>query len=110
MAIREDDATGPAAGLGTGYTRSKWVAEENVRIARERGLPVSVYRPSRIAGDSETGACQSDDFLWRVLKGCVQAEAAPAGAEMLVDLVPVDYVSSAIVALSQGEDAAAATT
>ncbi|MDP9841725.1 non-ribosomal peptide synthetase [Streptosporangium lutulentum] len=105
VAIREDDATGPAAGLGTGYTRSKWVAEENVRIARERGLPVSVYRPSRIAGDSETGACQSDDFLWRVLKGCVQAEAAPAGAEMLVDLVPVDYVSSAIVALSQGEDA-----
>ncbi|QFY07526.1 amino acid adenylation domain-containing protein [Nonomuraea phyllanthi] len=105
VAIREDDVTGPPRGLGTGYTRSKWVAEENVRIARERGLPISVYRPSRIAGDSSTGACQSDDFLWRVLKGCVQAEATPAGAEMLVDLVPVDYVSSAVVALSRREPA-----
>ncbi|MGW3044490.1 amino acid adenylation domain-containing protein [Kitasatospora sp. NPDC001159] len=104
--IAESAPTGPAAELGTGYTRSKWVAEEVVGLARRRGLPVSVYRPSRISGDTRTGACQTDDYLWRVLKGCVQAKAAPAGATMAIDLVPVDFVAGALVAASRRAEAA----
>ncbi|MFJ6379392.1 amino acid adenylation domain-containing protein [Kitasatospora sp. NPDC092039] len=104
--IAESAPTGPAAELGTGYTRSKWVAEEVVGLARRRGLPVSVYRPSRISGDTRTGACQRDDYLWRVLKGCVQAGAAPADATMAIDLVPVDYVAGALVAASRRTEAA----
>ncbi|MFD1045712.1 SDR family oxidoreductase, partial [Kibdelosporangium lantanae] len=76
------------------------MAEGLIGVARERGLPVSVYRPSRISGDTVTGACQTDDYLWRVLKGCVQVQAAPAGARMAIDMVPVDYVSAAVVRLS----------
>ncbi|MGG7570963.1 SDR family oxidoreductase [Streptomyces sirii] len=68
--------------------------------AAAAGLPVTVHRPSRIAGDSRSGACQTDDYLWRVVKGCVQAGAYPDDVRVLTDLVPVDHVGAAIVALS----------
>ena len=36
--------------LSNGYVASKWVAERVVCAAGERGVPVSVYRPSRVCG------------------------------------------------------------
>ncbi|MER5863493.1 amino acid adenylation domain-containing protein [Kitasatospora sp. NPDC002040] len=87
--------------LGIGYTRSKWVAEQLARAARERGLPVTVYRMGRIAGDSITGACQADDFLWRQVKSFVQLGSAPPADQLHTDLLPVDFVSRALVLLSR---------
>ncbi|MCC5661301.1 amino acid adenylation domain-containing protein [Nostoc sp. XA010] len=91
------------AGLTTGYTQSKWVAEKLILSARSRGLPVSVYRPGRISGQSQTGVCQSDDFLWRMIKGCIQMGCAPE-MDMTVDMTPVDYVSKAIVHISKQKE------
>ncbi|WP_328345470.1 non-ribosomal peptide synthetase [Micromonospora sp. NBC_00421] len=102
--LRPDDRTGPPDALVHGYTQSKWVAEQLVEEARRRGLPATVYRPSRITGHSRTGACQSGDYLWLILKGCIQAGAAPTGVDTAFDLVPVNYVSNAMVALSLRED------
>ncbi|GGK02264.1 non-ribosomal peptide synthetase [Streptomyces camponoticapitis] len=99
--IRPEDPTGPPAALEHGYTQSKWAAEQLVEAARDRGLPISVYRPTRIAGESTTGVCQTGDFMWLLLKGCVQAGVAPSGVDTAFDLVPVDYVSAAVVALSR---------
>ncbi|WP_405096688.1 non-ribosomal peptide synthetase [Micromonospora sp. NBC_01412] len=104
--IGPEHPTGPVAALEHGYTRSKWVAEGLIEAARARSLPVTVYRPTRIAGHSRTGACQRGDYLWLLLKGCVQAQAAPAGVDAAFDLVPVDYVSDAIVTLSRQPAAA----
>jgi amino acid adenylation domain-containing protein/thioester reductase-like protein len=103
--ISEDTAIGPARELRTGYVQSKWVAESLAREGRSRGLPLTIYRPSRILGDSQTGACQTDDYLWRVLKGCIQAQAVPVDMRYALDLVPVDYVSGALVGLSLSEEA-----
>ncbi|MFF5176360.1 amino acid adenylation domain-containing protein [Micromonospora sp. NPDC000089] len=99
--IGPEHPIGPAAALTHGYTQSKWVAEGLIEAARARSLPATIYRPTRIAGHSGTGAYQSGDYLWLVLKGCIQAQAAPAGTNAAFDLVPVDYVSDAIVVLSQ---------
>ncbi len=106
---RVEDPTGPADGLITGYQRSKWVAEQLIELARERGLPVSVYRVGRVCGDQETGACQSDDLLWRVLKGSIQVGGVPAGTDLSFDLVPADHVAAALVWLSRRADQAAST-
>ncbi|MEU7227718.1 non-ribosomal peptide synthetase [Streptomyces chrestomyceticus] len=103
--VRETDVPGPAGELRQGYTQSKWVAERIVWQAAAAGLPVTVHRPSRIAGDSRSGACQTDDYLWRVIKGCVQAGRYPRDVRVLTDLVPVDHVSAAIVALSRTPEA-----
>ncbi|GGN93837.1 hypothetical protein GCM10011579_092710 [Streptomyces albiflavescens] len=98
--IGPEHPTGPPEALEHGYTQSKWVAEGLVEQARRRGLPVTMYRPTRIAGHSRTGACQTSDYLWLMLKGCIQAQVAPAQMDTAFDLTPVDYVADAVVALS----------
>lgn len=89
--------------LTDGYAQSKWVAEQLVRVAAERGLPVTVYRPSTIIGDSHSGVWNTGDFLCRMIKGCIELGSAPELDESL-DLVSVDYVSKAIVFLSSRPD------
>jgi thioester reductase-like protein len=98
--IREDEMPADPAGLRLGYTQSKWVAEQLAAIAQRRGLNVSIYRLGRIAGHTETGACQTHDFIWNVIRTCVELNAAPA-IDMTVDLVPVDYVARSMVHLSR---------
>ena len=98
--LRPDDPTGPPEALANGYLRSKWVAEQIVRIAQRRGLPVSVYRADVISGDQVNGACQTRDFVWMSLKGLLQAGAVPTGLDGPVHMVPVDYVSAAIIELA----------
>ncbi|MFI1198667.1 type I polyketide synthase [Streptomyces sp. NPDC020883] len=107
--LKETDPTGPPEALSTGYRQSKWVAEQIIHIARERGLPVSVYRADVVCGDQVNGACQTRDFVWLSLKGMIQAGGAPAGLSGSVHMVPVDYVSAAVVALSQQPDGASRT-
>ncbi|WP_444545653.1 type I polyketide synthase [Streptomyces termitum] len=107
--LRTTDPTGPAEALPSGYLQSKWVAEQLIGAARERGLPVSVYRVDVISGDTRTGACQTRDFVWLSLKGILQSGAVPADTEGRFHLLPVDYVSAAITTLSRRPDAAGRT-
>ncbi|MFG3137267.1 amino acid adenylation domain-containing protein [Streptomyces sp. NPDC048211] len=100
VTITESTPTGPSPALPDGYAQSKWVAEQLIGLARERGLPVTIHRPGRISGDTGTGACQDRDLLWQLVKGCLQAGAVPDLPYGSTDWVPVDYVSAAVVALS----------
>ena len=97
--IREDEPLGPPSSVAGGYSQSKWVAESLVRVASQRGLPVTIHRPGRITGHSRTGAWGTDDLLCRTLKACVRLGAAPQ-LDAMIELTPVDYASSAIVDLS----------
>lgn len=89
--------------LTGGYAQSKWVAEAMVRVAAGRGLPVTIHRPSNIFGDSSTGVWNTGDFYCRMIKGYVELGMAP-DIDAPLDLVPVDYVSKAIVFLSGRPD------
>ncbi|MEG4083311.1 amino acid adenylation domain-containing protein [Microcoleus sp. POL10_C6] len=101
--VREEDELTPGEGLKGAYTQTKWVAEKLVEVARDRGIPVSIYRPGRISGDSQTGACNPSDLLYRLMAGCVQLGCAPDG-DKLMNVAPVDYVSRAIVHLSSHKE------
>ncbi|MEM8806032.1 MAG: thioester reductase domain-containing protein [Cyanobacteria bacterium P01_G01_bin.38] len=101
--IREQDAAERPEGL-YGYTQSKWVAEKLLAIAQARGIPTTIYRPAWIEGHSQTGVCNRSDFLRSLIKGCLQLGVAPDWA-MPVDFVSVDYISQAIVHLSQQQPA-----
>ncbi|WP_454197775.1 thioester reductase domain-containing protein [Nocardia sp. Marseille-Q1738] len=104
-----DHPTGPAEALPSGYLRTKWVAEQCITLARERGLPVSVYRVDVISGDQRHGACQTRDFVWLTLKGIIQARAVPPVGGGFFHLAPVDFVSAAIVDLARRPEAAERT-
>jgi thioester reductase-like protein len=86
--------------LDGGYPQTKWVAEKLVKIAGDRGLPISIYRPGRISWHSKTGVCNPEDHTSRMIKGCIQLGIAP-DLDALINLAPVDYVSQAIVHLSK---------
>lgn len=88
------------------YDHTKHEAERVVAKARESGLPVTVYRPSIVVGDSVTGATQKFDGPYYVLQllarqGRTAYLPLPRGAERTVfNLVPSDYVVDAIAALA----------
>lgn len=97
--FQEKDEPLPGENLVNGYAQSKWVAEKMVRLAGDRGFQVTIYRPATVAGDSRSGQWNTEDFLCRLLKGCIQMGYAPVES-VPMDMAPVDYVSRAIVALS----------
>ncbi|WFQ81261.1 amino acid adenylation domain-containing protein [Xenorhabdus sp. SF857] len=98
--ITEDSLPDYPHSLSIGYTQSKWVAEQYVQQARYQGVDINIYRIGRISGDSVTGACQADDFLWLQIKSFIQMGIAPYPELLSTDLLPVDFVSQAIVTLS----------
>lgn len=100
--LREQDVPQHPEELGLGYTQSKWVAEQIVREAAKHGLPALIYRPGRIWGDSRMGSCQTNDFMWLLIKASLQAGVIPE-MDMEVEIVPADFTAQAIVHLSDGE-------
>jgi thioester reductase-like protein len=90
------------------YQRSKFRAEAMVRAAAERGLKWRIFRPGQIYGDSVTGAyphsaTQVTGLFYDLFKTAMDTGVMPE-AYIHYDVVPVDYVSRAIVALSAGVD------
>ncbi|WP_339383843.1 non-ribosomal peptide synthetase family protein [Fortiea sp. LEGE XX443] len=100
--VQEQDSLDDYQVPSGGYTQSKWVAEKLVTIAGDRGLPVCIYRLGRVSGHSQTGVFNQNDFLYRLIIGCIKLEKVPDG-NMIEDIAPVDYVSKAIVHLSRQE-------
>ncbi|MCC7361304.1 MAG: amino acid adenylation domain-containing protein [Anaerolineales bacterium] len=84
--------------LNLAYDETKWVAEKMLRAAAERGLPVAVYRPGEVSGDSRTGESDLSHLASALLKGSIQAGLFPA-LDSFIDAAPVDYVARAIVEL-----------
>jgi thioester reductase-like protein len=97
--VKEDDDFKHWEGIFLGYSQTKWVAEKLVKIAKERGLPITIHRPPLISGHSETGVGNTDDFINLMIKGCLQMGSFP-DVDYMMDMSPVDYVSKSIVHLS----------
>jgi thioester reductase-like protein len=88
-----------------GYEQSKWVAEQRVRLAGERGLAVTIHRPSRIVGHSRTGRVNVDDLFCRLIRGVVAQGQAPYGTGH-DNMLPVDLVARLVVEASLDPHAA----
>jgi L-aminoadipate-semialdehyde dehydrogenase len=108
----DDDLEGARDTLKTGYGQTKWVAEKLLFEAGRRGMKGYIMRPGYIVGESQSagsfrarcskGALLSaytvtntDDFIWRLVKGCIQLRLVP-DIHNGVNMVPVDHVSRAL--------------
>lgn len=89
--------------LPTGYAQSKWVAERLVSQARSRGIPVVTYRLPLVSGATKTGAGNPNDSLSRFIRACIEVDCVP-DIDMEMYILPVDYVSRAVIALSMRDD------
>lgn len=83
-----------------GYLATKWVAEELVVAAAERGLPVTIHRPGLVAGAIGSGAISTGDAFWTLIRSAAHLGVAPDIEDAEVTLAPVDYVARALVALA----------
>lgn len=92
------------------YELTKWEAERLVRDRAER-LAVQILRPSIVVGESRGGWTASFNVLYTPLRAFARGAlpAMPARASAPADVVPVDYVADAIVALALGDAGASAT-
>ncbi|MGB7874050.1 MAG: amino acid adenylation domain-containing protein, partial [Anaerolineales bacterium] len=83
-----------------GYAQSKWVAEKLVEQAGARGIPYAIYRPGLVSGHSVSGAWNTDNLISSMTRACVLLGSVP-NLDVMVNIVPVDFVSGAIVHISK---------
>ncbi|MBN1451246.1 MAG: amino acid adenylation domain-containing protein [Anaerolineales bacterium] len=86
-----------------GYAQSKWVAEKLVEQAGARGIPYAIYRPGLVSGHSLSGAWNTDNLISSMTRACVLLGSVP-NLDVTVNIVPVDFVSGAIIHLSKNPD------
>jgi thioester reductase-like protein len=100
------------------YGRSKFEAERLVRSAREK-IPITIYRPGVIMGDSRTGWALKIDGPYYVFRALANFRKIP-GARRLPMFVPreknscfhlvaVDFVADALLALGESPDTVGST-
>ncbi|KZP25738.1 alpha-aminoadipate reductase Lys1p [Athelia psychrophila] len=101
-----DDLEAARATLKTGYGQTKWVSEKLLFEAGKRGLRGHIIRPGYVVGDSTTAVTNTDDFIWRMVKGCVQLGLVP-DINNTINMVPVNHVAkcTALAAISPLPDA-----
>ncbi|KAN0063093.1 large subunit of alpha-aminoadipate reductase [Thecaphora frezii] len=87
-----DDMETNLKGLKSGYGQSKLVSEKLIMLAAFRGLKASIVRPGYVLGDSKTAISNTDDFLWRMVKGCIQLGLMP-DMHNTINMTPVEHVA-----------------
>lgn len=101
------------AGFRNYYEETKYLAEvETEGLKRE--LPVTIFRPSVVVGDSKTGETAKYDGIYSLIN---YLRLAPRLLRLInvgnnnvrLNLVPVDFVVDAIAALSADENAVGKT-
>ena len=99
--MREDDTLqSSSTALTDGYGQTKWVSEKVLDAARQRGLRTAVIRPAYILGSTRLGVSNTDDFIWRLLSGCVQLGAFPSDIQHRLNAASVDYVAGVVTAVT----------
>jgi long-chain acyl-CoA synthetase len=98
--VPEDDLTA-AFGFSSAYERSKYEGELLVQAAKDE-LPVSVFRPGMIVGDSQTGAIRTFNTIYYPLRLYLtgKLQILPASPTLRVNMVPVDDVARAVARLT----------
>ncbi len=93
------------------FERTKFEAEQSIQRWRDK-LPISVYRPTLIVGDSHTGAIDRDrmEGPYTLIKAMLGAPTdvalpLPGKGDKPLNLVPIDWVSEAIHTLSLLDEA-----
>ncbi len=98
------------------YEKSKFIAEQvAIEYAKSNEIHYTIYRPGIIVGESETGATCKFDNLYTFMKVLFNIQNSfinhksenynditvrvPGIPDALINLVPVDYVADAIVAI-----------
>lgn len=98
-----------AAGFRNHYEETKYLAELEVEKLKAE-LPVTIFRPSVVVGDSRTGETEKYDGIYYLIQYLRKAPGLlrfinVGNKDVSLNLVPVDFVVNGIVALAADENA-----
>lgn len=101
------------AGFRNHYEEAKYLAELSVEALKDE-LPVTIHRPAVVCGDSQTGETAKYDGIYYLLH---YLRMWPGALRLLnigndkvrLNLVPVDFVIEAMMALAKDEGSTGAT-
>lgn len=93
----EEAGQNEPTGLLTGYAQSKWVGEQILLAATERGLPMRIYRTSHALPAASNQAQQANDTYSTVLKAACSAAVIPVWDTSALHGVPVDVFAELLV-------------
>lgn len=81
------------------YERSKYEGELRVK---ESGLPISIFRPGMVVGDSKTGYIKTFNTIYVLIRLFLNKKLRlmPVSGNMKINLVPVDYIADAVMKLT----------
>lgn len=104
--IREDELE-HSAGFRNFYEETKYLAEVEVEKLKAE-IPLTIFRPSVVVGDSKTGETAKYDGIYYLIKYLRKAPSLlrfvnVGNRNVTLNLVPVDFVVDAIAALSRSE-------
>jgi len=105
-----EQAIQPRRRFRNAYEHSKSEAETLVQARRDL-LPVTIARPSIVVGDRVTGWTASFNVIYSPLRAFASGAFSmlPARRRSPVDVVSVDYVARAVLALTAAPEAAGRT-
>lgn len=101
------------AGFRNFYEETKYAAEMEVEKLKSE-LPVTIFRPSVVVGDSQTGETVKYDGIYYLIQYLRKAPAVlrlvnVGNKEVKLNLVPVDFVVDGIATLAFDESAVGKT-
>ncbi len=98
--VAEEDLT-DRYGFSNSYELSKFEAEALVHEAGKE-IPVSVFRPGMVVGDSQSGAVKTFNTVYFPLRLYLTGKLKffPVDPSMKINMVPGDYVAGAIARLT----------
>ena len=92
--------------LVDGYGQTKWVAEALVHEASRRGMPVKTIRVGTISAHSTSGSTNTYDLFNALIVESLHIGCSPDITGWRAEMTPVDFVSKAIISLSNIESTA----
>jgi nucleoside-diphosphate-sugar epimerase len=97
------------AGFRNFYEETKYLAEVEVEQLKDE-IPVTIFRPSVVVGDSRTGEIPKYDGVYYLIQYLQKAPnllrvVNVGNGDVTLNLVPVDFVVEAIAALATDADA-----
>ena len=99
----DEDSLTDQYGFKSNYERSKYEGE---CVVKNSDLPITIFRPGMIVGDSSSGYIKTFNTIYVLLRLYMKGKLrfVPVSSDLKINLVPVDYVADAISKLTFNMD------
>jgi long-chain acyl-CoA synthetase len=98
-AVAREDELPIAPAYANHYEWSKYEAERIVRATMHAGLPVTVFRPSMVVGDTDTGCTRDFNVIYPLMRLMASGYVTrfPADPQARLHLAPMNFVVDAVL-------------